>query len=575
MRRRPRGLLVLLLIGTVLVSACAIAATAWLSVQSTTQTLRDEQGRDHEGLARFYDALLGFGATHPSWSGVVPLLEELSEQTGLRIRLTTPDRVLIGGVFDSGDPRFPEQPAAVIDPLNVDVSLRPGSPQDRIDPRAAGPLRLQDAERAVTRANAEADVACAREKGEAAEIRTTEPGRSYAWPVVEGCWASDRTTAAEDQATGLLNSYLERCQDETGAPRRPVTLSRDGEFDFLVVESGVEAMRKCVAVARRALLSPYVAPAALLFVAEDPAPSRTVVGLPAAGAARIALAAALVLVLAGLVSYLLAGRVLRPLAVLTSASQRMRAGDLSARAEVRARWEVAELAAAFNDMAAHLASEEAVRKNLVNDVSHELRTPLATIRGWLVAAQGGVADLDDELLQLLLDETLVLQQLVDDLQELAAADAGELRLRPEVVDVAELVSQVAAAHRAEAEVPGDGLLTVVDPLRLRQVIRNLVVNAVQHTPEDGRVVVRARRSGDEVVIEVADTGHGISAEDLPHVFDRFWRADRSRTRATGGRGLGLAIVKHYVVAHGGTVDVSSEVGAGTTFVVRLPAKEPE
>jgi two-component system, OmpR family, sensor histidine kinase BaeS len=212
-----------------------------------------------------------------------------------------------------------------------------------------------------------------------------------------------------------------------------------------------------------------------------------------------------------------------------------------------------------------------LRKTMVNDLSHELRTPLGTMRGWVVAAQEGVADLDDDLLDLLLQETLVLQQLVEDLQELAAADAGALNLRPEPVDAAELLAGVAAAHQVVLDVPaGEELRLTADPVRLRQVVRNLVVNAVQHTPADGRVVVSGRIEGDEVVLTVADTGHGIAAEDLPHVFDRFWRADRSRARVTGGRGLGLAIAKHYVIAHQGTITVASEAGEGTTFTVRLP-----
>jgi two-component system sensor histidine kinase BaeS len=256
----------------------------------------------------------------------------------------------------------------------------------------------------------------------------------------------------------------------------------------------------------------------------------------------------------------------------------MRAGDRSARAEVRANWEIAELAAAFNQMSEHVATTENQRKDLMSDISHELRTPLGTIRGWLVAAQDGIAELDPELVESLLEETLVLQHLIDDLQELASADAGEFRLRPEPMDAGELLAQVAAAHAGDLVVETSGNLQLyADPVRLRQAVGNLVVNAVRHTPPDGRIVLRGRRLRDEVVIEVSDTGSGIAAEHLPHVFDRFWRADRSRTRATGGSGLGLAIVRHLVEAHGGTVTVDSTPAAGTTFTLRLPApaKEPE
>jgi two-component system sensor histidine kinase BaeS len=195
-----------------------------------------------------------------------------------------------------------------------------------------------------------------------------------------------------------------------------------------------------------------------------------------------------------------------------------------------------------------------------------------------VAAQDGVADLDPELVESLLEETLVLTQLVDDLRDLASADAGELRLRPEPMDARELLTQLAVASSADISVAAAGDLRLhADPVRLRQAVGNLVTNAVRHTPPDGRITLRARRDREEVVIEVDDTGSGIAPEDVPHVFDRFWRADRSRSRATGGRGLGLAIARQLVEAHGGTVSVASTLGVGTTFTMRVPAtmKKPE
>ncbi|GAB2847349.1 ATP-binding protein [Lentzea nigeriaca] len=561
-----------MLAGTVLVSACSIAATAWLSVQSTTQTLRAEQGREQAGLARVYDAVLGYGAEHPDWSGITPLLEDLSGETGLHIQLTTTERTPIGGTFDADDVRGANQPAAVVDPLNVDLELSPDTPQDRIDPRALGPFLLTAEEQRISKAQAENDAACARRQGVAAEIRTSAAGRSYSWPATDGCLSLALNSPAQQSALRQINEHLKQCQTRNGTSYRPVYLGADGSLQMLS-EEGTQVQEKCLASARRAVLTSHVAPAAFLFVGQ-PVVRHTVVGLPAAGVAQIALAASLVLVFAIAVSFLLAGRVLRPLTVLTEAARRMRTGDLSARAEVTARWEVSEVAAAFNDMSEHLARAETLRKNMVNDLSHELRTPLGTMRGWLVAAQEGVAEVDADLLELLLQETLVLQQLVEDLQELAAADAGALSLHPEPMDAAELLAGIAAAHQVDLDVPaGQELRLTADPVRLRQVVRNLVVNAVQHTPADGRVAVGGRVEGDEVVLTVSDTGHGIAADDLPHVFERFWRADRSRARATGGRGLGLAIAKHYVLAHKGTITVTSEVGEGTTFTIRLPREE--
>lgn len=208
---------------------------------------------------------------------------------------------------------------------------------------------------------------------------------------------------------------------------------------------------------------------------------------------------------------------------------------------------------------------------MVSDVAHELRTPLSNIRGWLEAAQDGLAEPDPAFIASLHTEAVQLQHIIDDLQDLAAADAGALRLHPEQLHVEDVLAQVAAAHQAGAETSGvalsalpaaDGTPSPVlwaDPVRLRQAIGNLVSNAVRHTPPGGRVTVRAydagasadeAQAGREVVIEVADTGSGISAEHLPHVFDRFWRAEKSRNRRTGGSGLGLAIVRKLVEAHG-------------------------
>jgi two-component system sensor histidine kinase BaeS len=577
--RRRHGLRARLLAGTVLVAMCSIGATAWLSVQSTTGTIQAEQGQSRASVARIYDRVLAYAATHPSWKDVAPVLADLGRETGLRIGLTTGNRVPIAGAFGPDDLPLPTEPAAVADPLAVDVTLDPEVPDDRIDARAVGPFRLLPEERAAVRDLAEIAADCLRAKGLPATVVETASGRSF----VRSPGAPDRDCAGaaenspvlrpattEEQAMLILNSYLESCLRDRAVGTYEARLTASGGFVPADPGADRQVFFECLSWSRQLLLTPYVTPAALLFVS---APA--VVGLPAAGAMEIVTAAAIVLVLTVGVSMLLAGPVLRPLRAVTAATQRMRAGDRSARAEVRARGEVAELAVAFNEMSEHLARVERQRTDLVNDVSHELRTPIGTIRGWLVAAQDGVADLDPELVESLLEETLVLQHLVDDLQELAAADAGELRLRPEPVDAGELLAQAAgsADHTATIVLDTSGDLRLsVDPVRLRQAVGNLVANAVRHTPPSGRITLRGRRDGEVVVIEVSDTGSGIAAEDLPHVFDRFWRADRSRSRATGGRGLGLAITRQLVEAHGGTVSVTSTPGAGTTFTIRLPGE---
>ncbi len=371
--------------------------------------------------------------------------------------------------------------------------------------------------------------------------------------------------------------------------------------------------------ARSEQLGSYVASPALLFIGDEGGATVPGFDLSPANTAKIAGAAALVLALTVGASVLAGARLVRPLHALTGAAQRMRDGEESASVPVSGDDEIARLAAAFNDMSAHRARLEEQRRAMVSDVAHELRTPLSNIRGWLEAAQDGLADPDPAFVSSLLEEAVQLQHIIDDLQDLAAADAGVLRLHPEPVRVGELLGQVAAAHQARADTAevtlrvetADGRVPEVaaDPVRLRQAVGNLVSNAVRHTPPGGTVTLRAygggggagSRSEDgdgsdsptghgseggsgsrggsafppgDVVIEVADTGTGIPADDLPYVFDRFWRAEKSRSRRTGGSGLGLAIVRKLAEAHGGTAGAASTEGEGSVFSIRLPGPAP-
>ncbi|GAA1920779.1 hypothetical protein GCM10009837_52430 [Streptomyces durmitorensis] len=346
----------------------------------------------------------------------------------------------------------------------------------------------------------------------------------------------------------------------------------------------------CVGSARREQLGLYVSEPALLFVTSSDG-SRTAVAravessrfsLSGANTTRLAGLSAGILAVTVAVTAFAATRLTRPLRALTAATQRMKTGEAAEPVTARSAGsagEIRQLADAFNDMAAHRKALEDQRQAMVSDVAHELRTPLSNIRGWLEAAEDGVVATDPELVTSLLEEALLLQHIVNDLQDLAAADAGTLRLHREPVHASDVVDQVAAAHQAGAEAAGVRLSATTlgdpcftaDPLRLRQAIGNLVSNAVRHTPEGGSVTISCRATLDAVVVEVADTGTGIDPDDLPHVFDRFWRADKSRTRATGGSGLGLAIVRQLVEGHDGTVTARSTPGEGAVFTVRLPS----
>ncbi|MFJ7996724.1 sensor histidine kinase [Streptomyces sp. NPDC096310] len=399
--------------------------------------------------------------------------------------------------------------------------------------------------------------------------------------------ATDREAAARQATKREEAERMARAKAEkAGAAAAygyqvPTAEVRNSKYD--------RAIASCVGSARREQLTGYVAAPALLFIGGPRAVSVPGFDLSPKNTARIAGVAALVLALTVGASVIAGTRFVRPLHALTGAAQRMRDGLDSAPVPVGADNEIGRLAAAFNDMAAHRAQLEAQRKAMVSDVAHELRTPLSNIRGWLEAAQDGLAEPDPAFVASLHDEAVQLQHIINDLQDLAAADADALRLHMEPVRIDDLLGQVATAHQGLAETAGVTLalapaasgaprppLLDADPVRLRQAVGNLVSNAVRHTPPGGRVTLRSyvtdpAHPGGEVAVEVADTGTGIPAADVPHVFDRFWRAEKSRNRSTGGSGLGLAIVLKLAEAHGGTAGVASTEGKGSVFTLRLPA----
>jgi signal transduction histidine kinase len=230
-------------------------------------------------------------------------------------------------------------------------------------------------------------------------------------------------------------------------------------------------------------------------------------------------------------------------------------------------------------MAGNIEQQEQLRRNMVGDVAHELRTPLTNLRGYLEAVRDGLISPDNALVDNLYEETMLLNRLVADLHELAQAEAGQLTLvrtatpLREVVELAVGILQPQAAAkeiRLSVDIP-EALPDVnIDRERIGQVLRNLLSNALAHTPSGGEIGVAAKQVEGFVEVSVRDTGEGIAPEHLPHVFDRFYRVDRSRTRQTGGYGLGLAIVKQLVQAHGGVITAESEVGRGSIFRFSVP-----
>ncbi len=270
---------------------------------------------------------------------------------------------------------------------------------------------------------------------------------------------------------------------------------------------------------------------------------------------------------------LLSRNLTAPLRHLATAARAVAAGNLEQQVKVEGSAEMVEVAQAFNEMTTALGASERQRQNMVADVAHELRTPLSVLQGNLRAILDEVYPLDKAEISRLYDETRLLSRLVDDLRELALADAGELRLNLRPTDVAQVVRSTveSLAPAAEAEEvsltvqTADDLPAVqADADRVAQVLRNLLINALRHTPSGGSVTVTASLAGDVVEIGVADNGDGIAGEDLPHVFERFWRVDPARAR-TGGTGLGLSVAQSLVQAQGGRIWAESTLGQGSTF----------
>jgi two-component system OmpR family sensor kinase/two-component system sensor histidine kinase BaeS len=293
------------------------------------------------------------------------------------------------------------------------------------------------------------------------------------------------------------------------------------------------------------------------------------------------LSLALPLLAAGLARRAFRG-IATPLADVMAAADAVAGGNLSVRVPEHGPSEFARLAHSFNRMTEELERADQQRRNLTADVAHELRTPLHIIQGNLEGILDGVYQPTPEQINTMLDETRLLARLVDDLRTLSLVEAGQLSLNREPVDVAELLADIGTSFGGQAEAAGIELRVetrtnlsstsiTADIGRLNQVLSNLMINALRHTPQHGVVTLRAESGPDTVCITVSDTGQGISGDDLPYIFDRFWRGDRSRSHAGGvGGGLGLAIARQLVQAHGGHIDVESEVGRGTVFTVELP-----
>jgi signal transduction histidine kinase len=322
-----------------------------------------------------------------------------------------------------------------------------------------------------------------------------------------------------------------------------------------------------------------------LYISSDPAAEPYVapfLRLSASINRSLLLGGSVAIAIALLLTFVLSRRMTSPIGALAKAARRLGRGDLSQRVQLQGEGEVAALAQAFNSMAADLEHVEQLRRNLVADVAHELRTPLSNIQGYLEAIRDEVIKPDAAAIRSLSEETALLSRLVNELQELSLAEAGELKLVYQAEDITKLVKQAVTPWQPQLaakeislslDLPDNLSPVNIDWQRVNQVLHNLLENAVAYTHKGGTINVAAIAQGDWVEVSVSDTGEGIPAEDLPHIFERFYRVDKSRARATGGSGLGLTIAKRLVEAHGGKITVQSKLGKGSRFSFTLPIAE--
>ncbi|MED4353123.1 ATP-binding protein [Schinkia azotoformans] len=286
--------------------------------------------------------------------------------------------------------------------------------------------------------------------------------------------------------------------------------------------------------------------------------------------------------IAVVVGFIIAKGLTKPIAKLLKGIEKVSSGDTSFRVEVNKKDEFYHLVQAFNHMTEQLAQNERLRQNLMADVAHELRTPLAIIRGKLESIQEGVIEANEKEIMLLVDEVYRLSRLVNNLQQLSLAEAGKLPLNKAPLNVNQFLDKVISNFLALTDDKNITLkkrllikeiILPLDEDRMTQVIVNILDNALRHTPRNGEITILSDydKNTGEVVITISDTGSGIDPKILPTIFDRFSRTDSSRNRDQGGTGLGLSIAKGFVEAHEGTISVTSEIGKGTSFSIRLPS----
>ena len=561
-----------------LVASTAIGATAWLTLKLSSREVTQALAAQNRHRTDIIAEIQRYGLQHGRWPGVDRVVGDLSERTGLHIQLQTAEgEVLVDSDIQANRPSGPVQPVAYdIDPLPVPRfpptahrGLRPPDlakvnyiPRDVFGPADAvrdGPATLTLRQAAQYRAG----LVLVRCLG---DVTGAEPALALdAAPYVTEQQLTQSPECLRKATEKVVGDrywfqgywdYLVRCERLKPGEGMDVDLTNTaclrGAFNDTVVTSTATPLLLYLGGRNTVEVADFGRPAVL-------------------GAAGL-----LIVALAG--TFLIARQVSRPVRRLTGASILLAAGQHDVRVRDEGHGELAQLSRSFNAMARAVQESEERQRRLVADVAHEMRTPLSNLRGYLEGLADGVIEPSRELFASLHEETMLQRRILDDLQVLALAEAGDLGYTRTPTDLAELAAAgvtaqlaVAAAAGVTLEVEAAAPVWVsADQDRMRQVLGNLLTNAIRYTDRGGRVVVRAQAEAGEAVLSVEDTGVGIAPGDVPHVFERFWRADPARQRATGGSGLGLTIAQRIVTDHGGRIEVVSRPHLGTTFTVRFP-----
>ncbi|GAB2587742.1 two-component sensor histidine kinase [Paractinoplanes abujensis] len=586
-----------------LVAVTAIGATAFLTLQLTQRQVSRAVESQNRYRAEIVEEIQRYGLAHGRWPGLDRLVTDLSDRTGLHIRVQTADEgiVLVDSDIQAKRASGPVQAIAyhidALPPITVPLLLTEAEARRQISPATYRKMSLVPSNVfGATPTDPLFGTTAALVLRQAAQFRTglvlvrclnetlgDEPALGlptapYVTPEQlkrsPECTRRALTKVLSDEAWfySYWDYYLQCAGVQKGDPEFLPERVRPGAE----TRPGAKQIATCVSQAYADTVVTSAAVPLELYLG-----GRDGVDLAEFGRPGIAGAAGLIVV-ALIGTFLIARQVSSPVRRLTGASQMLAAGQLDARVRIKGRGELARLGTSFNTMAQAVQQSEEQQRRLIADVAHEMRTPLSNLRGYLEGLSDGVIEPSRELFVSLHEETMLQGRILDDLQVLALAEAGDLGYTRQPIDLADLASGSVTAHRAvaaEAQVA----LTVdasapvwvsADQDRIRQVLGNLLTNAIRYTDRTGQVLVRVRAEHGEGVLTVQDTGVGIAAGDLPHVFDRFWRADPARQRATGGTGLGLTIAHRIVTDHGGRIQVESRQHVGTTFTVRLPLTEP-